>query len=155
MISALLSFLGGSAFRMIWGEVSAYVNKKQDHAHDIALAELQAKHAADQHTRNMESQRLQAELGIKTINVKAEADVSVEEAMAFREAVVTAMKPTGVRWVDAWNAAIRPAYASVSLALWLFILYMADFKPTEWDLALMAMIAGFFFADRSLSKRGK
>lgn len=32
MFSALFSFLGGSVFRMIWGEVANFVQKKQDHA---------------------------------------------------------------------------------------------------------------------------
>ena len=31
MFTALFSFLGGSAFRMIWGEVTAFVSKRQDH----------------------------------------------------------------------------------------------------------------------------
>lgn len=33
MITALLSFLGGNVFRMIFGEVVSWLNKKQDHAH--------------------------------------------------------------------------------------------------------------------------
>jgi len=155
IFSAILSFLGGSAFRMIWGEISSYVNKRQDQAHEVELLEVQAKLDAAQHERNLAAIRLQADLGIKTIGVQAEADTMVEEARAFREAVANAMRPSGIRWVDAWNAAVRPAYATVCLALWMLILYRADFRPTEWDLSMMAMVAGFFFADRSLSKRGK
>ena len=34
MFSALFSFLGGSVFRMVWGEVSTWVTAKQDHAHE-------------------------------------------------------------------------------------------------------------------------
>jgi hypothetical protein len=30
-----------------------------------------------------------------------------------------AAKPTGVKWVDAWNGSIRPSYATVALFLWL------------------------------------
>ena len=35
MISALVSFLGGSVFRMLWGEISAWLTKAQDHKHEI------------------------------------------------------------------------------------------------------------------------
>ena len=42
MISALLSFFGGTAFRMIWGELSAWLNKRQDHQHEIERLRLQA-----------------------------------------------------------------------------------------------------------------
>ena len=31
MFSALFSFLGGSVFRMIWGEISSFIEKKQEH----------------------------------------------------------------------------------------------------------------------------
>lgn len=35
MIEAILSFLGGSTLRMVWGEVSAYLTRKQDHQHEV------------------------------------------------------------------------------------------------------------------------
>lgn len=42
ILSALLSFLGGSAFRMIWGELSSFLNKTTDHAHEIERLRLEA-----------------------------------------------------------------------------------------------------------------
>lgn len=41
LISTLFSFLGGSAFHMLWGEVSSFFNKKQDREHEIELLKLQ------------------------------------------------------------------------------------------------------------------
>ena len=35
MITALLAFLGGNVFRMIFGEVIAYLNKRQDHLQEL------------------------------------------------------------------------------------------------------------------------
>lgn len=64
-------------------------------------------------------------------------------------------RPTGIRWVDAWNASVRPAFASVALLLWVLKLYAIGFKMDAFDLDMLATIAGFFFADRSLGKRGK
>jgi hypothetical protein len=154
-MSALLSFLGGSAFRAVWGEFSAWMNKRQEHKYEIQRMELQGKLDGDTHARNMEANRLQAELGIKTIEVKSDADQAVLAAEAFREAMKQAAVPTGIKWVDAWNASVRPAFASVSLFIWVRTLQQQNWGVTEWDRNLMAGIAGFYFADRMLGKRGK
>lgn len=154
-MGALLSFLGGSAFRMIWGEVSSYFTKRQDHKYEIQRMELENKFASDQHARNLEAQRLQVELGHKTIAIQAEADVGRTEAEAFRAAMESAFKPTGVAWLDAINGLVRPAYGYTALVLWLLSVHQAGWTLTAWSLDLMAVIVGFFFADRSLRKRGK
>lgn len=155
MISAILSFLGGSVFRMIWGEISAHLTARREHRAEIERMRLQGDLDAAQHARNQEAIRTQAMLGVKTIEVQRDADVAREEAAAWHSAVANMLKPTGVRWVDAWNASIRPAYATVALGLWLAALWAGNWALTEWDKALMSAIAGFFFADRSLGKRGR
>jgi hypothetical protein len=155
MIEALFSFLGGSAFRMIWGEVVAWGNKKLDHEQEMARMQLQAELDDKSHQRNMEALRLQNELGIKTIEAKAEADVSTAEADAFDEAMKTAFKPTGITIVDVWNGIIRPSAATLALVLWFLKLDSQHFVMTDWDYALVGTILGFFFASRELAKRGK
>lgn len=154
-MSAILSFLGGSAFRLIWGEISAHLTARREHAFELDRMKLAEDHAEKQHARNLAAIKLQADLGVKTIEVQADADERREEAAAWRAAVAAAFKPTGIRWVDAWNSSIRPAYATIALALWLLSLHARGWIPTPWDLELMSAIAGFFFADRSLGKRGK
>lgn len=155
MLSALLSFLGGSAFRMVWGEIAAWLNKKQDHAQELDRMRLQADLEAARHGRDLERIRLQHDLGVKEVQVAGDVAISKLEAEAFAEAMRTAHQPTGVRWVDAWNASIRPQYAEVALTLWLLKLVAQGFVMDDFDIGLMAVIAGFFFADRSLSKRAK
>ena len=54
MISALVSFLGGSVFRMIWGEASAYLNKRQDHRHETEMLKVQAELEQAKHGRDLE-----------------------------------------------------------------------------------------------------
>ena len=152
MIEAVLSFLGGSAFRMIWGEVSAFFVRKQEHAQEIERMSLQAELDDKAHARNLESLRLQAELGIKEVQVKADAEVAVEEAVAFTEAIKQSYKPSGVAWIDAWNASIRPQYAEVALILWVCKLWQQGFGMDSFDIGLMAVIAGYFFADRTLRR---
>ena len=36
MFEALISFLGGSVFRMVWGEIASWYSKKMDHEHEMA-----------------------------------------------------------------------------------------------------------------------
>lgn len=152
MIEAVLSFLGGSAFRMIWGEVSSFFIRKQEHSQEVERMRLQAELDDKAHARNLESLKLQSELGVKEIQVKADADVSIEEAEAFTEAIKQSYKPSGVRWIDAWNASIRPQYAEVSLVLWWLKLHQQGYVMNTFDIGLMAVIAGYFFADRTLRK---
>jgi len=155
MIEALFSFLGGPGFRMEWGEVSAWYNKRQDHAFEIERLRLQGDLDAAQHIRTQEMLRLQNELGIQMVEAKAEADIGVEEAEAFTKAMQNAFKPTGWAFVDIWNGIIRPAAATIALALWILKLNSQNWLMQEWDITLAGTVLGFFFADRSLGKRGK
>lgn len=155
MIEALFSFLGGSVFRMIWGEVSAWYNKRQDHAFELERLRLQTEIDDRAHQRNQEALRLQSELGIKTIEAKMEADVATAEADAFVKAMENAFKPTGWAFVDIWNGIIRPTAATIALTLWVMKLYSQNWMMQEWDITLAGTVLGFFFADRSLGKRGK
>lgn len=155
MFSALFSFLGGSVFRMIWGEVASFLTSKQDHSHELERLRLQADGEAAQHARSLESIKLQSSLGVETIRVQAEADIGSLEADGWANAVKQSMQPIGVPWVDAWNGIIRPLAASICLLLWVFALNAQGWKLTEWDMQLVGVVLGFFFASRELTKRGK
>ena len=155
MISALLTFLGGSAFRLLWGEISHWITARQDHAFELDRLRLQAELDQAAHQRTQDALRLQAELGIKTIEAQAEAAISREDAAGFYAGSVQAMKSIGVAWVDAWNGAIRPMIASVCVVLWFSALWQAGFVVGDWDRDLIAGVFGFFFASRELAKRGK
>lgn len=155
MIEALFSFLGGSVFRMIWGEASAWINKKQDHAFEIERMRLQNDLDDKAHQRNQETLRLQNELGIQMVEAKGQADVATTEAEAFNALIQNAFKPTGYAFVDVWNGIIRPSAATIALVLWCLKLSNQGWKMDDWDVTLAGTVLGFFFADRSLGKRGK
>lgn len=154
IISALISFLGGSAFRMIWGELASWFNKKQDHAHEIERLKLQADVDAAQHARNIEAIRVQAELGVKTIQVQAEAAVGQLEAEGWVEAVKATGRQVGVAWVDVWNAAIRPGVATWSVIM-LTLNEFGLFVISESTASVCFAALGIYLADRALGKRGK
>lgn len=154
-MSALFTFLGGSVFRMLWGEISAYFKAKQEHAQELERMKLQEQLEAGRHERDMARIRLQSDLKVQEVKVVGDLAIQQTEANAFVEAIKAASKPIGIWWVDAWNGSIRPAMATVALSLWVLALYRAGFFPSEWDKELIAGILGFYIADRALAKRGK
>ena len=151
----MFSFLGGSVFRMIWGEVAGFMQKRQDHAHELQLMEVQAKLEDARAERQSKQIQLQHELGVKEIQIAGDLAIQKSDADAFLEAMKTATRPIGVAWVDGWNGSIRPAAATIALAIWLFALIQAGFIPSDYDKELIGVVLGFYFADRSLGKRGK
>jgi len=155
MFTALFSFLGGSAFRMIWGELSSWLTAKQDHSFEIERMRLQGEMDAASHARNLEALRVQADLGVKTIQVQSEADLALREMDAWGKAVASAVDPSDQSAVGQWVKAIRPAAASIALILWALALYRTGLVMSAWDRELVGAILGFFFADRSLVKSGK
>ena len=154
-MSALISFLGGSAFRMIWGEVSSYFTRKQEHALEMERMKVQGDLEAAQHARNHESIRVQADLGVKTIQVQAEADLARTDAAAWADAVTAVGRSTGIKFLDIWNGSVRPLLATISIAVVLFEVMKNGFILSEWDKELVSAILGIYVADRSLGKRGK
>jgi len=155
MFSALFSFLGGSVFRMIWGEISSFVTKRQDHQNEMEMQRLQAEMEDKRQARDLERIRLQADLKVTEVKVIGDMEVQKKDADAFIEAIKAASVPTGIRWIDGWNGAIRPSYATTALVLWFAKIVGQGFVMDEFDFTLLATIAGFYFADRSLGKRGK
>ena len=156
MIEAILSFLGGSTLRMIWGEVSAFMTRKQDHKHEIERMKLQADLDAANHARTLQSLKLQGELGVKTIEVQAASAVDQIEAEGWLEAVKATGRSTGVAWVDAWNSVIRPGGASWAFAmLTLHEAGMLTNPLSDGTASVAYAFLGLFVADRSLGKRGK
>jgi len=154
-MSALFTFLGGSVFRMLWGEISSFINKKQDNSHELEMMRLQSDLDDAAHKRTLEQLNLQAALGVKTIEVQKDADVAKAEAEAFSAAMSSAFKPTGVVFVDVWNGIIRPSAATIVLVLWAAKLAGQGFVMDGWDKEISGVVLGFFFADRTLGKRWK
>lgn len=155
MFSALFSFLSGSAFRMVWGELSAWFKAKQDHAYEIERMRLQGELEAAQHARNLEAIKVQADLGVKVIEAQREADVARVEADAWLDAVRSVGRQTGIKFVDIWNGVIRPGLATIAIVAVVAEIVVLGFLMTEWHKELFGAILGIYVADRSLAKRGK
>lgn len=154
-MGAFFSFLGGSVFRMIWGELSAAWTKHQEHKQEIEAMRLQAELEAGRHQRDLERLKVVSDLGIKEIEVRSDAEIEAKDADAFVEAMKTINTKSGINWVDGWNSSIRPAAATTALLIWWFCLYQQGFTLTEWDRELVGVILGFYFAHRVFISRNK
>jgi len=155
MIESLIAFLGGSVFRMVWGEASSYFSKSQEHNHELERMKIQADVDSAHHLRGMDMIRLQAELGVKTIQVQAESAISQIESEAWLSAVKSTTQSVGIFFIDAWNGVIRPLVAT-----WAIVVISIDMANKQWLLdengwMLASAALGIYLADRALFKRGK
>lgn len=155
MLSALISFLGGSAFRMIWGELSSWAKARQDHGFEIERLRLQGDLEAAAHERSMTAIRLQAELGVKVIEAQRDADETRGELDAWISAVKDVGQQTGIKFLDVWNGSVRPLLATLAIGVVVAEIVRNGFVLSDWDRELVAAILGIYVADRSLMKRGK
>ena len=151
----ILEFLGGAAFRAITGQIISVWTKYQDHKHEKEMLQIQNQLEEARAERQIKQLELAHTLQIRVAEVQRDADVQREEAAAFKEAMSAAFKPTGNKFIDAWNGAIRPAFATMCLFLWFRILQANEWYPDDWDKDMMGVIAGFYFADRQMRKIGK
>lgn len=145
LLSTLLGFLT-SAFPDL---LKLYKDKK-DREHELTVMEFQARLQAQGHTERLEE-----------INVNAD----IAEITALAERGVT---HTGVAWVDALNASVRPIIAYAFFLLYAatkILAYAALAKyqsvpvavyiETLWnmeDQAIFGTILGFYYGGRTMQK---
>jgi hypothetical protein len=150
-MGAILSFLGGSAFRFLIGQLTDYLQKKQDHLYEIERIKSQEAIDAAAHLRQLAMIQLQADLKLGEIKLAGMTAVDLEEAKAFTAAQAP-QPPTGVKFIDAWNGSIRPLCATIAIGLWGLRIVRTFFELTAWDENLIASILGYYFADRHIGK---
>lgn len=154
MLTGLLSFLGGSAFRMLWGEVSALFDKHLEHKQEVERMKLIEQFDEAKHRRELESLKLQAEQGVQLVRVQSDAKIDEYEAKAWAAISESTGKIVGIKWVDAWNACIRPGVATWAVALLTADAYALVTVP-EGTMQVAWVYLGLFAADRTLGKRKK
>ena len=94
-MSALISFLGGSAFRMVWGEVSSYFNKRQDHQHEMERMKAQ------------ENTEKEGQNGVRFEDSPADNRVRLYFPGKPDAATIADLKKSGFRWTPSlgcWQA---------------------------------------------------
>ncbi|MDD5176255.1 MAG: hypothetical protein PHQ05_07540 [Sterolibacterium sp.] len=156
MIETLLGTLFGGLFRMA-PEVLKWLDRKDERSHELAMFDKQ-----------LEADKLKGDQALAQINAQADASIGAAEVQAIIEATKAQAVQTGIKWVDALNALVRPVLA----LQWLILLWpavvvagfalavQAGINPLEAlraafgvdEKAMAASIASFWLVDRSLRK---
>jgi hypothetical protein len=163
MFETAITFIGGTAFRLIFGSVMDWFKAKQDHQHEMDMLRIQSELDAQRHNRDMERIQMQSALAVKEIQVVGDVAEQKVMADAFLEAVKATGVKTGIGLVDAWNASIRPAGATFSLVVWIGSVIAAYFAAdaalvasgavlTDFDRSMISAFLGVFVGDRIHSK---
>lgn len=153
----LIGMLGGGLFRL-FPFVVDFFKARSDQAHELAMSTLQL-------------QIDQARAGQALDLAHAQAGIALEQGeMDARLAAIKSQgQPTGVPWVDALSASVRPIltyYWCVGLYGTSKVLMAAiawseksplaaylQILTTEFDRGVIASILGFWFVDRALKTR--
>jgi hypothetical protein len=156
MILSLLTALGGGVLRLM-PEIFAFLNRKQDNAHELALMSHQ-----------IELARLQGDIAHEATVTQGEIDMALKSLDATASALQGQMQKTGFWFVDAMNFLVRPFTTYVLLAMYVahklggaVILYgtnnslAATFVSiyTPEDFALLSGILSFWFVGRCFDKK--
>lgn len=156
MIETLLGTLFGGLFRMA-PEVLKWLDRKDERKHELSMFDKQ-----------LEADKLKGDQALAQINAQADASIGVAEIQAIVEATKAQAVQTGIKWVDAFNALIRPLLA----LQWLIVLWpaviIAGFALAVQtgadplvalkaafgvdEKAMAASVASFWLVDRSLRK---
>jgi hypothetical protein len=148
-MTAILSFLGSAVFRWILEKGFSIFERKQDHAQELELRRLQEQIDSASHERNLSLLERQAALQLELKEADHRGAIDMREYDALTESIKSA-QPTGIRWIDGWNSAVRPFVATVCVLMWLAILASNGFKPAEFDQAIIGSVLGWYFGTRSL-----
>lgn len=156
MIETLLGTLFGGLFRMA-PEVLKWLDRKDERKHELSMFDKQ-----------LEADKLKGDQALAQINAQADATIGAAEIQAIIEATKAQGVQTGIKWVDAFNAIIRPLLA----LQWLIVLWpavvIAGFALAVQtgadplvalkaafgvdEKAMAASVASFWLVDRSLRK---
>ena len=114
----ILSFLGGTAFRWLFGEIIGFVKEREERKREIELLALQHAQEKDRHQWQQEAIKAQADAGVRVIEARRVADESAAADDAFLKAIEGVNRASDrADWIGAWNAAVRPFLATVGILL--------------------------------------
>ena len=156
MLETLLGTLFGGAFRLA-PEVLKWMDRKDERAHELAMFDKQ-----------LEADKLKGDQQLAQINAQADANIGAAEVQAIIEATKAQAVQTGIAWVDALNALVRPLLAMQWLILLWPAVIVAGFALAIQhgtdplvalraafgvdEKAMAASVASFWLVDRSLRK---
>jgi hypothetical protein len=108
MIETILGMVTGGVARIV-PEVIKYFDSKNERKHELALGE-----------QNLRLTELQQKGQLAIADRTAEQAQFVAAMEAMKSGIEAQGKPTGIKWVDAMAATVRPV-----ITYWVFLLYAA------------------------------
>ena len=141
-----ISALGGGLLRMV-PEVLAHFDKKNERKHELSMADKQ-----------LEFAKAKGSIDLQVAQETHEVEVGMVQALV--EATKAQAKPTGIKWVDALSAMVRPSitlsffllYAGVKV-YWIFTGNSQLWTDDDWN--IMSAIFMFWFCGRPWEKWSK
>lgn len=147
MITAIVSFLASTAFRMMLSELLDSFKKWQDNKLEMLRMEQQERLDQQKFEREQAAVKLQHDMGVDVIRLKGAVDHQRLQDLMQIESVKQIGRKTGVRWIDGWNGAIRPLLATIAIGVW--VASMLQFMVLqEFDRALISAVLGLFIGGR-------
>lgn len=155
-LTTVLGGLSGGLLRLA-PEALKFFDRKNERQHELALQDGQLKLLAAQSNTRLEEVRTQSEA--------TQAATALE---ALRDTLKAQAAPTGVRWVDALNASVRPVWTYYVLLTWGTVkvidvsfaiardLPWVQLRPVVWgaeEAAMLATLCTFWFLDRVIRKQ--
>lgn len=136
---ALLGSLGGFLTSFI-PEIFSFIKDKKDKVHELELIKLQIEAGKNSDLSKLEEVRISSS--------------AIEAKAIYHHA-----KPSGIKWVDAMSAFVRPfiTYSFFLLYIYLKIVSFLEIGSiaviwTEEDQGLFSAIVGFWFGQRAFGK---
>lgn len=158
VVTTLVGGAGGGVLRLV-PEVFKIWDRRNERTHELALGEQQ------QRLLQLQSSTHLAEVGAQ--GEQTQAATALE---ALRDAIKSQGAATGVKWVDALSASVRPVWTYYVLLIygavkvtdtWFAIARHLDWehiRPLVWgpeDAAMVAALSTFWFLDRVIRKQGR
>lgn len=145
----MFTFLSSAFFRWAFGEVLGFFKAKQDHAHEMAMLTLTNAQEERRGERQRQAVKDAADAGIKLVEVQAEATSRGMSDQMLLTTMENMGKPSGIKWIDGFNAFIRPELAQISIIL----LVLNAFFPQQvvlsaFLLEIIAAVLGLFVGGR-------
>lgn len=117
-MSGIISFIGGTAFRWLFGEIIGFFKARDEHRAEVERMKLQHDLDRDKHEWQQQAIKTAADAGIKLVEAQREAHTAAVADDAFL-AAIQGVNTASARadWIGAWNACIRPFLATVAILL--------------------------------------
>lgn len=151
----IVSALAGGALRVV-PELFNFFNRRGERKHELALGQQQ-----------MELLKLQSSTHLSEIAATSEAAQTAAALAALTESIKAQAAPTGVKWVDAMSALVRPVWTFLILLSWETVKVVntgvALYRGMEWtsaqallwnadDTSMLSTLMTFWFLDRVIRK---